>query len=76
MEQVLRHNKGSLRFEQVAHSIDKRTITTDHVGDGSTAMTTFPMYFGLGKSQRELDFVDGGLNRDIALFLDPFVGSV
>lgn len=38
-------------------------------------MTTFSKYFGLGKSQGELDFVDVQLNRDIALFLDPFAIS-
>ena len=38
-------------------------------------MTTFAKHFGLGKSQGELDFVDVQLNRDIALFLDPFAIS-
>jgi len=38
-------------------------------------MTTFSKHFGLGKSQGELDFVDVRLNRDIALFVDPFAIS-
>ena len=38
-------------------------------------MATFSKHFALSKSQGELDFVDVRLNRDIALFLDPFAIS-
>ena len=38
-------------------------------------MARFSRHFRLGKSQGELDFVDVRLNRDTALFLDPFALS-
>src|SRR5688500_17987431 len=38
-------------------------------------MSSFSTHFGLGKSQGELDFVDIQLNRDVALFVDPFAIS-
>lgn len=38
-------------------------------------MTRFSSHFGLGKSQRELDFVDIHLDRDLLVFVDPFAIS-
>ncbi|HVS27128.1 MAG TPA: hypothetical protein VHE58_07520 [Burkholderiales bacterium] len=40
-----------------------------------SSKSTFSQHFGLDKSQGELDFVDVPLNRDIALFVDPFAIS-
>ncbi len=39
-------------------------------------MRTIADFFGLGKSQAELDFVDVPLATDLALFLDPYTFSV
>src|SRR5271168_986620 len=36
----------------------------------------FSSYFGLGRSQAELDFVDIPLETDIRLFVDPYALSV
>jgi hypothetical protein len=39
-------------------------------------MRTIADFFGLHKSQAELDFVDVPLNSDLALFVDPYTFSV
>jgi len=38
-------------------------------------MATFSNFFGIGKSQAELDFVNVDLDRDTPLFVDPFAIS-
>lgn len=39
-------------------------------------MTTFSAFFGLNKSQPELDFIDVDPARDMPLFIDPYAISI